>query len=236
MSLKEEIEEKIKGYLGSTYDVNEGYAIPEKSDIAFGPSAKKLKHAVVLYADLRGSRELLSDKTALFATRAHKAFLYACSKCIREQDGHLRSFNGDSVMAFFSGENDAKRAVKAAMKIKAAVLNIINPKLESVGGKPMNFGIGVAQGDILVAKSGVPGNELHQDLIWIGWPTYHAFEYGDKARSPKNIWISKNVYKSIKDDVSMTHSDGNEMWVWNDSHTFSFGNVKVYKTSYYWNL
>lgn len=236
MSLKEEIEQKVKGYLSSTYDISEGYTIPEKSDITFGPSAKKLKHAVVLYADLRGSKELLSDKTPLFATRAHKAFLYACSKCILEQDGHLRSFNGDSVMAFFSGENDAKRAVKAAMKIKAAVLTIINPKLEKSGGKILNFGIGIAQGDILVAKSGIPGNELHQDLIWIGWPTYHAFEYGDQAKSPQNIWISKNVYNSIKNERTMTHSDGNEMWVWNDSHSFSFGQVRVYKTNYYWNL
>lgn len=236
MGLKEEIDAQVSKYLKSQYEVSEGYSIPEKSDIAFGPRAKKLKHAVVLYADLRGSKKILSERSALTAVRAHKAFLYAASKCIRAQDGKLRSFNGDSVMAFFSGEDDAKRAVKAAMKTKAAVLKIVNPILEQKGIPGLDFGIGIAQGDILAAKSGMPGNELHQDLIWIGWATYHAFQYGDKAGNPSNIWISKNVYKSIEKDDSMIKSNGKNMWVYNDDHEFSFGKVRVYKTSFYWNL
>ncbi|MAX73700.1 MAG: hypothetical protein CMH66_08540 [Nioella sp.] len=236
MGLKDEIDAQVSKYLKSRYEVSEGYTIPEKSDIAFGARAKKLKHAVVLYADLRGSKKIVSEHSALTAVRAHKAFLYAASKCVRDQDGKLRSFNGDSVMAFFSGENDAKRAVKAAMKTKAAILKVVNPMLKERGIPNLDFGIGVAQGDILVAKSGMPGNELHQDLIWIGWATYHAFQYGDKASNPKNIWISKNVYNSIKDDETMIKSDGQNMWVYNDNHEFSFGKVRVYKTSYYWNL
>ena len=236
MGLKDEISEKIKDYMGSSYDISEGYTIPGKQDIGFGAKGKKLKHAVVLYADLRDSRNLLTDNSHLLACRAHKSFLYAVSKCVKNQDGHLRSFNGDSVLAFFSGKDDAKRAVKAAMKIKCAVTEIINPELEKNGKKKLNFGVGVAQGDILVVKSGVPGQEIFQDLIWIGWPTYHAFEYGDKARSPRNIWISKNVFSSIKDDDSMRYSDGKPMWEYNDDHVFSFGKVRVYNTSYYWNL
>jgi adenylate cyclase len=236
MGLKDEIDTQVSKYLKSQYEVSDGYSIPEKSDVAFGARAKKLKHAVVLYADLRGSKKIVAEHSPLTAVRAHKAFLYAASKCIRAQDGKLRSFNGDSVMAFFSGENAAIRAVKAAMKTKAAVLKIVNPMLKEEGIPSLDFGIGVAQGEILVAKSGIPGNELHQDLIWIGWPTYHAFQYGDKARSPKNIWISKNIYNTIKNDDSMIKSDGDNMWVYNDDHEFSFGKVRVYKTSHYWNL
>ncbi|WP_422110942.1 hypothetical protein [Euryhalocaulis caribicus] len=121
------------------------------------------------------------------------------------------------------------------MQIKYSVIKIINPKLRNKGYKNIDFGIGVSQGELLVVKSGVPGNELHQDLVWIGWPTYHAFEYGDKAKSPKNIWISKNVFKAIKNDDSMRYSGDKNMWVYSDE-AFSFGSVKVYKTSYYWNL
>lgn len=236
MSLKDEIKDKINDYMGSRYETDDGHSIPSKQDIGFGPRAKKLKQAIVLYADLRDSRSILSDNSHLLACRAHKAFIFAAAKCIRNQNGHLRSFNGDSVMAFFEGEDAAKRAVRAAMKIKCAVTTIINPILEEKGKKKLNFGIGVAQGEILVVKSGVPGDEHYQDLIWMGWPTYHAFEYGDKAKSPKNIWISKNIYSAIKDDSSMITSEDKDMWVYNDSHTFSFGSVRVYKTSYYWNL
>jgi len=235
VAIKDEIEEKIGIYLNSKYEISNGHSIPEKSDIAFGPKAKKLAHVIVLYADLRGSRDLLSKHSALIAARAHKAFLYACSKCIRKHGGHLRSFNGDSVLAFFEGEDAAKRAVKAAMQTKCAVSTILNPKLEAKNFAKIDFGIGIGQGEVLVVKSGVPGNELHQDLIWIGWPTYHAFEYGDKANSPNNIWISNNIFNAIKEDENMRYSNGKAMWSYSDE-SFSFGSVRVYKTTYYWNL
>lgn len=233
MSLKDEIENKVKEYLQSSYDIDEGYTIPDKPEIGFGAKGKKLKHAVVVYIDLRGSRDLLSDNSDLMAARAHKAFLYAAAKCVRDQDGELRSFNGDSLLSFFSGDKAANRAVKAAMKLKGAVNNVINPILEDENVKKLDFGIGIGQGSILVVKSGIPGEEIHQDLIWIGWATYHAFEYGDMAKAPKNIWISKNVYNTIKSDNYLRYSDGKDMWVYNDSHQFSFGNVRVYKTSYH---
>ncbi|MFA5925621.1 MAG: adenylate/guanylate cyclase domain-containing protein [Parcubacteria group bacterium] len=236
MGLKEEITEKVKGYMGSAYEITDGNVIPDKQSIGFGAKAKRLKHAIVMYADLRGSRGILSDNTKLLTCRAHKSFLYAAAKCIRNEDGHLRSFNGDSLLAFFIGEDAAKRAVRAAMKIKFAVVKIINPILEEKGKKKLNFGIGIGQGEIMVVKSGVPGEEMYQDLIWIGWATYHAFEYGDRARSPRNIWISKNVYKTIEDDKSLTQSNGKSIWVYNDDQEFSFGKVRVYKTSYHWNI
>jgi len=234
--LKDEIKEKVNTYMTSKYDVINAQVIPDKLSVGFGAKAKKLKHAIVMYTDLRDSRSILSDNEYLLTARAHKSFLYAASKCIRNEDGYLRSFNGDSVLSFFIGDEAAKRAVRAAMKTKYAVTEIINPILEKKGKKKLNFGVGVAQGKTLVVKSGVPGDEMYQDLIWIGWPTYHAFEYGDRARSPKNIWISKNVYSSIQDDNLMIYSNGKNMWVYNDNHNFSFGNVRVYKTSYYWNI
>jgi len=80
MSLKDQIEAKAKEYLNSTYDIDEGHVIPDKSDIGFGAKGKKLKHAIVMYVDLRGSRKLLSSNTDLVAAKAHKAFLYAASK------------------------------------------------------------------------------------------------------------------------------------------------------------
>ena len=236
MSLGEEIKEKITGYMNSKYDTTDANVVPDKQSIGFGPKAKNIKHGVILYADIRGSRDLLSNGTPLSAARAHKSFLYAVAKCTRNQDGKLRSFSGDSVMAFYMGENAAVRAVRSAMKIKGAVVEILNPILENKTGNKLNFGIGIAQGNFLVVKSGVAGEEMYQDLIWIGWPTYHAFEYGDKARSPKNIWLSKNVFNTIKDFNDVRYSNSEDMWVYSDDHSFSFGKVRVYKTSFYKNV
>lgn len=120
------------------------------------------------------------------------------------------------------------------MNTRYTVDEIINPKLKTKYSDTLDFGIGVAQGDIYVGKSGVAGDADFQDLIWIDWAIYHAVRYGDKAKKPKAIWISKNIWANIKDDKNMTiGSDGKNMWTYQDEE-FSFDEVKVYKTAYYW--
>lgn len=235
MSLKNTIEEQVDKYTSSSYKIDEGYSIPKKTDLTFGAHAKKLKHAIAVYIDIRGSREILSNYGEIETARAHKSFIYAVSKCIKDQDGHLRSFNGDSILSFFSGEGSAKRAVKAAMKSKCAVINIVNPKLKSIYQSELDFGIGIGQGKITVVKSGVPGEEISQDLIWLGWPTYVAYEFGNFASSPKNILISEAVYDSIKEDENMIFSNGKHMWEFKNGK-FKSGNRNYYETSYYWNI
>lgn len=221
--------------MGSTYDISSANIVPDKKSVSFGATAKDLQ-CVIAYIDIRDSRSLLTKHKRLLTARAHKSFLHVAAKCVVDQSGDLRSFSGDSVIALFKGENAEKRAVKAAMKTKYAVYKIINPFLQKKANKILNFGVGIARGDILVVKSGVPGNEMYQDLIWIGWPTYHAFEYGNAARAPRNIWISSSVHNAIKDDRIMTHSDGQNMWVYEDRNSATFGKHRVFKTSYHWEI
>lgn len=236
MGLREEIKGKIDTYMKSRYEITDANVVPDKQSIGFGAKAKKI-WARAVYFDLRNSRSLLAEHSELLAARVHKSFLYAASKCIRNEGGDIRSFSGDSILAFFAGSDDsvAASAVRAAMKTKCAVIELINPILKEKTGKRLDFGVGVAQGEIFVVKSGIPGDEMNQDLIWIGWSTYHAVEYGNRAKSPRSIWVSKNVFKSLQSDESMIYSDGKNMWVYAfvDLPT---GKFKVYKTSYMWEI
>ena len=235
MGLKNDIESRVSEVIDDSYEITDARVTPSRESVTFGTTAKKF-FARVLYIDLRGSQQLLSDHQHITVLKAHKAFVYAVAKCIRAEGGDPRSFNGDSVLAFWAGSRDAvaKKAVRAAMKTRYAIDEIINPKIESKYSDSLDFGIGIAQGDIYVGKSGVAGDADFQDLIWIGWPIYHAVRYGDKAKKPKAIWISKNIWASIKDDENMTiGGDEKEMWTYDDE-SFSFGTVRVYKTSYRW--
>lgn len=235
MSLSDEIEERVKKYLNAGYETTRANIVPDKSSIAFGKNAKEMK-AKILCIDIRSSKKILSETGApLESCKVHKAFLYVASKCIRKENGYMRNFSGDGLIAFFMGEDGAKRAVKSAMKIKYAVNKILNPALEEREYKKLDFGIGVATGDFTVVKSGVAGDEMHQDLIWICWATYHAVEYANKAKTPKNIWISNNVFNEIKGDDSMRYNKGKPMWSYADEK-FSFGKTKVYKTTYRWSI
>lgn len=234
MGLREEIAARTAEIFTAKYNVSESETIPRRTALTFGSTAKKI-WARVLYIDLRRSRQLLSDHTHRMALRAHKAFLYATAKCVRAESGEPRSFGGDSVLSFFAGRGSdtAKRAVRAAMKTRWALDKIVNPALKRDYDSTLDFGIGVAQGEIHVGKSGIAGDEEFQDLVWIGWPVYLAVEYGEKASKPYAVWISDNIWKAIEDDPNMTHSKGESMWIWADE-TLPNGSFRVYKTSYWW--
>jgi adenylate cyclase len=237
MGLKDDIKEKVDTLIDENYSTTDGYIVPGRDSVTFGATAKKI-FARVLYIDIRGSRDLLSDHQHITVLKAHKAFLYAVTKCIRAEGGEPRNFSGDSVLAFWVGSSsdNAKQAVRAAMKARFVLDYILNPKLEQRYGDRLDFGIGIGQGDVFVGKSGIGGDANFQDLIWIGWSVYHAVSYGDKAAKPYAIWISKNVYSAIKDDSNMTiGSDGKNMWVYRDE-SLPIGTFTVYKTSYHWKI
>lgn len=236
MGLKDDIHDKIDEIMKTSYETTNGNKIPDRNSLTFGNTAKKI-WVRAMFIDLRNSRELLSENTTLISAKIHKSFLYLVTKCIRNRNGEVRSFNGDGILAFFYGDGSdvAKNAVKAAMNIKSIIHHKLNPILENKIEKKLDYGIGIAQGPIFVVKSGIGGDENTQDLIWIGKPTYLAVEFGNKAKSPYNTWISKNVFNAIKEEDRYKLSDGKNMWVYEDVKTF-IGEQRSYQTTYMWNL
>ena len=198
MATNQEAKDRISDYLGQAYEQEETRVVPKRPDLTFGNTTKKIKHAVVLYVDMRKSKKILSDASTFWSVKIHKAFLSALTHCVECRDGHMRSFNGDGIMAFFVGENAASRAVRAAMDTKGFVY-AINEMLEAHSKNPVDFGIGIAQGQIMVAKSGKAGDDYtKQDLIWVGLPVYVAVELSEFGKNPENIWISNKVRSSIE--------------------------------------
>lgn len=225
----------IKGYLTETYDRKTATGVPKKADLTFGNSIKTMKHAVVLYVDMRSSRKVMQDATEFVSAKAHKTFLQALIYCVENREGHFRSFNGDGALAFFRGDNAASRAVKAAMDLKAYVMKI-NEVLKS-HGTSIDFGAGVAQGEIHVVKSGKRGDDqTKQDLVWIGLPVYIAVELSDLGKRQQNIWITHNVRDSIGKQQHLnvvTNSAGESIWVQYTKKLQSAGNYDVRSTTYY---
>jgi class 3 adenylate cyclase len=233
MGLKSDIAAYAAEAVQSKYEVTDAREVPSRASVTFGPTARKL-FVRALYIDLRRSRDMLADFNKMMSLRAHKAFLYAVAKCVRAEGGEPRSFGGDSVLAFFPGDTaeSAQQAVRAAMKIHFSLEQVVNPVLKAQYDHTLDFGIGVGQGTIYVGKSGIPGDQDFQDLIWMGWPVYRAVEFGEAASKPSCIWISDNVWKSIASAPALTVSNGSQIWSQGTVRTAS-GQYAVYKTEYH---
>ncbi len=238
MATNQEALDQIKQYLNESYTRSTTYSVPKKNDLTFGNTVKKIEHAKIFYIDMRKSRKILTDASDFWSVKIHKAFLRAVIHCIEKRDGHLRSFNGDGILAFFIDDNAASRAVRAAMDIKGYV-NEINDILVARNKNKIDFGIGVAQGPVMVAKSGKGGDDqTKQDLIWIGIALYVAVELSELGKSSKNIWVSDNVFNSVikeTDPLKTLKHEGE--WIWFYEHkTLNNGYQKVYHTTWYFNV
>ncbi len=119
MATNQETIDEIEWYLTESYERDDIDYIPKIDDLTFGNTVTRIDLARVFYIDMRKSRKILSDATDFWSVKIHKAFLRAVTHCIEKRGGHLRSFNGDGILAFFIDDEDnpASRAVRAAMDI-----------------------------------------------------------------------------------------------------------------------
>lgn len=236
MATNQDIIDKIDEFLNEAYVRTETFGVPKKADLTFGNSVKKMPHAVVMFIDMRKSRKILADANDFWSVKIHKSFIRVVTHCLENRDGHMRSFNGDGVLAFFVGENAASRAVRAAMDIKGFVFKI-NEKLEAKDKNKIDFGIGISQGPMMVAKSGKSGDDqTKQDLIWIGLALYVALELSDFGKSPENIWISPKVRTAIGNEKHLNvvyDKNGESIWVKHTKKLKSVGDYEVRATSWY---
>src|SRR5438067_610520 len=115
------------------------------------------KLATVLFADLVGSTELVSDQDPEITRRRVTAFFDAVSGCIERHGGTVEKFAGDAVLAAFgipqAHEDDAERAIRAALAILADV-----PALG------LQARIGIEAGEIVVDEARstfVTGEAVH---------------------------------------------------------------------------
>src|SRR5436309_517681 len=104
------------------------------------------KLATVLFADLVGSTELVSDQDPEITRRRVTAFFDAVSGCIETHGGTVEKFAGDAVMAAFgipqAHEDDAERAIRAALGI-----------IRNVHDLAVEARIGIEAGEVVVDET-----------------------------------------------------------------------------------
>ena len=111
----------------------------------------------VMFCDLVGSTALASRLDAEDWRSLVNAYLDEASGAVNRLGGHVLKRLGDGLMALFgyphAQENDAERAVRAALAIQRA-LNEINAKNAGKGAPPLSARIGLESGPVVVEATG----------------------------------------------------------------------------------
>ncbi|HPF99016.1 MAG TPA: adenylate/guanylate cyclase domain-containing protein [Kiritimatiellia bacterium] len=231
MSLADDIRAEVRDIYREQWETRDGRTVPDTEDIALGNVAVKLK-GTVLYADLADSTTMVNTKKPGFAAEVYKAYLTTACRIIRDQGGEITAFDGDRVMAVFTGDIKDTAAAKTALKINWAVENIVNTELKNQY-KESTFKVrqtvGIDTGDLWVARTGIRGAN---DLVWVGRAANYAAKLCSLGSTGTPSWITETVYNAM-DRSAKYGSDGRPMW---EKRTWTAYNCFVYCSNWWWPL
>ncbi|CAL9676807.1 adenylate/guanylate cyclase domain-containing protein [Streptomyces sp. enrichment culture] len=237
MSLGDDIRSDVNKLVSTAWTIRNGNVVPETDDVKlYSNDAVKLD-AVYLYADLLGSTKLARDFRPETAGKVIRASLRTASTIIKRHGGEIRSYDGDRVMAIFIGGSKNSNAVKAALKIKYAMKEIVRPSLysklphlERDGFEP-RMCVGIASGEAFIARAGVRDSS---DLVSIGRAPNVAAKLSDiRETGNYRTYITADVYKKLSEETKL--SKGKDMW---EARSADVGGERmtIYRSSYWWSV
>ena len=132
------------------------------------------KQVTVLFADLKGSMELLADRDPEEARKLLDPVLERMIEAVHHYEGTVNQVMGDGIMALFGApighEDHAVRACYAALRMQRRV-NLYADELQRAGGTPVYIRVGLNSGEVVVRSI---GSDLHMDYTAVGQTTHLA--------------------------------------------------------------
>src|SRR5215212_9931871 len=132
------------------------------------------KQVTVLFADLKGSMELLADRDPEAARRILDPVLERMMEAVHRYEGTVNQVMGDGIMALFGAplahEDHAQRACYAALRMQEAVKQYAEQVLRTHGA-PLHIRVGLNSGEVVVRSI---GSDLRMDYTAVGQTTHLA--------------------------------------------------------------
>lgn len=231
MGLKDDLIAEVKATFSAQWEVQATTSVPAPEDLRLNANhAKDLETATILYADLDGSTNMVDNYDWQFSAEVYKTYLRCASQIIKSESGNITAYDGDRVMAVFTGGSKNTSAVRCALKINWAVEEIIRPAIKAQYSSKdflLKHVIGIDTSRLRTARIGVRGDN---DLVWIGRAANYAAKLTSLSNKP--LWITKSVYDQMHADVKI--SNGVNMW--EERSWTSMNNMTVYCSTYRWSL
>src|SRR5215472_6602197 len=132
------------------------------------------KQVTVLFADIKGSMELLADRDPEDAQKLLDPVLEGMIEAVHRYEGTVNRVMGDGIMGLFGApiahEDHAVRACYAALRMLRRV-NVYADEIQRGGGTPVQIRVGLNSGEVVVRSI---GSDLHMDYTAVGQTTHLA--------------------------------------------------------------
>jgi len=150
------------------------------------------KQVTVLFADLKGSMELLADRDPEEARKLLDPVLEHMMEAVHRYEGTVNQVMGDGIMALFGApvahEDHAVRACYAALRIQESV-NRYSEGVRRTEGIPLQIRVGLNSGEVVVRAI---GSDLRMDYTAVGQTTHLAARMEQMAL-PGSILVTGDV-------------------------------------------
>jgi class 3 adenylate cyclase/tetratricopeptide (TPR) repeat protein len=148
--------------------------LAEKILISHSALEGERKQVTVLFADLRGSMELLADRDPEEARQLLDPVLERMIEAVHRYEGTVNQVMGDGIMALFGApiahEDHAVRACYAALRMQETV-TCYGDEMQRSHGVPVQIRVGLNSGAVVVR--GIDSS-LHMDYTAVGQTTHLA--------------------------------------------------------------
>jgi class 3 adenylate cyclase len=132
------------------------------------------KQVTVLFADLKGSMELLADRDPEEARKLLDPVVEHMMEAVHRYEGTVNQVMGDGIMALFGAplahEDHAVRACYAALRMQESVKRYAEGVFRAYGVS-VRIRVGVNSGEVVVRAI---GSDLHMDYTAVGQTTHLA--------------------------------------------------------------
>ncbi|MBI3326486.1 MAG: AAA family ATPase [Nitrospinae bacterium] len=147
------------------------------------------KQVTVLFADLKGSMELLADRDPEEARAVLDPVLERMMEAVHRYEGTVNQVLGDGIMALFGApiahEDHAVRACYAALAMQQTIRRY-SEQVRRTHGMTILIRVGLNSGEVVVRAI---GNDLHMDYSAIGQTTHLAARM-EQLASPGSVLLT----------------------------------------------
>jgi class 3 adenylate cyclase/tetratricopeptide (TPR) repeat protein len=160
------------------------------------------KQVTVLFADLKGSMELLADRDPEEARKLLDPVLERMMEAVHRYEGTVNQVMGDGIMALFGApvarEDHAVRACYAALRMQESVKRYAE-EIRRREGTLIHVRVGLNSGEVVVRSI---GSDLHMDYTAVG-QTAHLAARMEQLAMPGSVLMSANTLRLVEGFVEL---------------------------------